>query len=304
MQKINTFIFFPVVTNYIEKALETLHEFTPPNFQVIIVDQTKNGIYDKVHKFNPELYIRSYRNLGFAKAANTGARLATTPYITICNDDIEIINKKWWDGVEETFDMDEKIIGVNPNSAKIAMWGYGCDHHTRLELLSKEECHTDAGYEYLLKGDYRNHADTKIMDKGIEIPLPKSFPLEQAGVIDGIATWFTVFKRDHYWSLGGFDERYYPGGGEDHELCARAYSQGLRMVGTSKSWIWHDWSASRDHPENVNPAIPELCWNNHDEIFPPELNEGAHADPWGHRTGKDGNKIPLIRVPEVHVAPL
>lgn len=304
VEKINTFIFFPVIPDYIEKAIETLHKFTPLNFQVIIVDQTKDGIYDVVKRFNPELYIRSYRNLGFSKAANTGARLATTKYITIANDDVEMINNAWWQGVEDTFSMDEKIIAVNPNSPKIAMWGYGCDHFTKFELLDKESCATEAGYQYLIDGDYANHADSTIMDLGELKPLPKSFPLKQAGVIDAIATWFTVFKRDVYWKLGGFDEKYYPGGGEDQDINARAYSKGLRMVGTSKSWVWHHWSSSRDHWDKLPEINKDLVWNNHDELWPPEWNEGAHMDPWGHRTDSEGKKIPLKRVSTVSTIPL
>lgn len=304
MEKINTFIVFPVIPDYIEAFLRTLHQFTPPNFQVIVVDQTKDGVYEIVKNYNPELYIRSYRNLGFSKAANTGAKLATTPYITIANDDVEFINSAWWQGIEDTFATDQKIIAVNPNSPKIAMWGYGMDHYTKFELLGKEECATEEGYNYLVAGDYSNHAVSTVDDKGERKSLPSSFPLKQTGVIDGIATWFTVFKRDFYCNLGGFDEKYYPGGGEDHDICARAYSKGYRMVGTMKSWVWHYWSSSRDHPEKLPPLREDLVWNNHDELWPPDLNGGARMDPWGHRTLSDGTKVPLKRVAEVHTIPL
>lgn len=300
MEKINTFVLFPVLPDYVGAFLRTLHQFTPPNFQVIVVDQTKDGIYDVVKPFNPELYVRSYRNLGFSKAANMGAALATTKYVTIANDDVEFINNRWWNGIEETFSSDERIIAVNPNSPKIAMWGYGCDHYTKFEILDQQSCATEAGYDYLLKGDYKNLEGRTIIDKGETKPLPTSFPLTQTGVIDGIATWFTVFKREVYWGLGGFDEKYYPGGGEDQDMNARAYSKGLRMVGTMKSWVWHHWSSSRDHPEKLPPLRQDLVWNNHDELWPPELNFGARMDPWGHRTDENGNKVPLKRVAKVH----
>src|SRR3989304_4654457 len=302
MDKLNTIVVFPVIPDYIEKFLQTLHEFTPPNFQVIVVDQTKDGIYDVVKRFNPEVYIRVYRNMGFSKAANMGAKLATTKYVTIANDDIEFINMKWWQGIEDTFAQADNIIAVNPNSPKLAMWGYGCDHYTRFEILDQESCKTEAGYDYLIKGDYSNHENATLVDKGEVKPIPKSFPLKQAGVVDGIATWFTVFDRERYWKLGGFEEKYYPGGGEDHDICARAYSKGYRMVGTMKSWVWHHWSSSRDHPEKLPPLRQDLVWNNHDELWPPEWNEGAQMDPWGRRTDKDGKKIPLKRVPLVSTA--
>lgn len=304
MEKINTFIFVPVIPDFIEKALETLHKFTPPNFQVIIVDQTVDGIYQKVSKYNPEVYMKVYRNMGFAKAMNMGARITTTKYVTFANDDIEWINTKWWQGIEDTFATDEKIVAVNPNSSKIAMWGYGCDHFTKFELLSQAECETESGYDYLVKGDYTNHKNSTIIDAGAEKPLPASFPLTQAGVIDAIATWCPVFKRDIFWALGGFEEKYYSGGGEDHDLNARAYSKGLRMVGTMKSWVWHHWSSSRDHPEKLPPLREDLIWNNHDELWPPEWNEGHKMDPWGHYTNSKGERVPLKRVPRVTTIPL
>jgi GT2 family glycosyltransferase len=303
MDKINTFIFIPVIPDYIDKCLETLHKFTPSNFQVIVLDQTISGVHDVVIKYKPELYIRSYRNLGFSKAMNMGAKLATTKYITCSNDDIEFINIKWWEGIEETFKQDDRIIAVNPNSAKIAMWGYGMDHYTRLEITSQEECQTEEGYQYLVDGDYSRLEGRQILDKGELKPIPQSFPYKQAGVVDGIATWCTVFKREKFWELGGFDEKYYPGGGEDHDICARAYSKQLRMVGTMKSWVWHHWSSSRDHPEKLPPLTPGLAWNNHDELWPPEWNNNFSMNPWGRYDTPEGH-VYMKRVPEVHTIPL
>lgn len=302
--KINTFVIFPVIPDYVEAYLRTLYQFTPPNFQVIVVDQTRDGIYDIVKPFGVEVYMRTYRNMGFSKAANMGAKLATTKYVTISNDDIEFINKRWWGGIEETFAQADNIIAVNPDSPKIAMWGYGLDHYTRFEIVSQERSQTDEGYDYLIKGDYSDLAGSTVVDRGETKPIPASFPLKQAGVVDGIATWCTVFKRDKLESLGWFEEKYYPGGGEDHDICARAYSKGYRMVGTLKSWVWHHWSASRDHPEKLPDIRQDLVWNNHDQLWPPEWNGGQKMDPWGKQNLPDGTKVSLKRVPLVWTAPL
>jgi GT2 family glycosyltransferase len=314
MPKLNTFVVFPVLPDYIEAFLKTLKQNTPDNYQVIVVDQTKDGCFDVVKPYNPELYIRSYRNLGFSKAANTGAKLATTPYVTICNDDVEFINPKWWQGIEDTFAMADNIVAVNPECPKYAMWGYGCDHYTKFEVLGYKDSFTEEGYQYLLKGDFSNHKGEIITDKGQPRPLPESFPLQHTGICDGIATWLTVFKRDVYWQLGGFDEKYYPGGGEDHDINARAYSKGLRMVGSTKSWVWHHWSSSRDHQDKLPSIDPRLVWNNHDELWPPQWNMSwdeklqkmipTSMDPWGHVTLQDGTKVPMRRISEVHVTPL
>src|SRR3989304_3774437 len=88
-------IVIPIIrTDFIEKCLETLYQMTDPKlFRVIVVDQTPNGVYEKI-KDKVHFYIRPNRNLGFAKAANEGiihAHRWGVPYIAVLNDDTELM---------------------------------------------------------------------------------------------------------------------------------------------------------------------------------------------------------------------
>ncbi len=300
MEKINTFIYPIIRQDNIERSLETLYKYTDDNFYVYVVDQTPNGVYDKI-KDKIHMYFRPYRNLGFAKAVNTGIRLADTPFVTIINDDTEFINKKWWNGILETFHKyGDTVLGVNPMSPKQAGWGYGWAPDKYVELMPYKETYTEEDYNFLLKGDF-----TSIEDK-----LPKTFPRHQTGVIDAIAMWFVVFKREAFDKVGLFHERFYPGSGEDYDFNCKCYSKNYRLLGTTLSWVYHHWSGSKGkgmgegNTEDVVATIdPARAWNKLGELWPAELNEGHDFDVWGYYT-HEGVKKPLNRALVSDIVPL
>lgn len=292
----NTFITNPIRPDFIERFIYTLYKYTPEGFRLIVIDQTKDGIYDLV-KDKTHLYMRPHRNLGFAKSMNEGIIHALhwgSKYITVSNDDVEFINSKWFSGIEETFAQDEKrIMAVNPMSPREPGWGYGWEHGKYIDLIEYKEVYDEKDYQYLLEGDF-----SKVEG------LPDTFPRRKVGVIDAIATWCTVFKKEFFGKFGLFDERYYPGGGEDYDINARCYREGYRMVGTTRSWAWHHWGKSKDdtdHKGKSLPAIQELVWMNPDALWPKEKNNGQGMDPWGKWTDEKGEKHPMYRIPEISV---
>lgn len=235
----NTFVVPFIRDDYIKPFLDSLYKFTDPEtFRVIVIDQSPLGVYndirDKVH-----LYIRPHRNLGFAKAMNTGIRLATTEFVSCYNDDVEFFNDDWWPGIVGTFkNMGDECFAVNPMSPREAAWGYGHKAPEGRVLtedkrgvvwlmdgspLELDRCKTPEGYGYLRR--------------------------QISGTIEGIALWGPTFRRSLFHKLGLFDERFYPGGGEDYDLNARAYDPGYgggryRMVASSLSWVYHHWGKS------------------------------------------------------------
>lgn len=294
--KENTIIIPIIRSDFVGRMLETLKQYTADNYNVIVIDQTATReAQDKYEKLT-HLWIRPYRNLGFAKAMNTGIVLANTPYITLANDDLEFMDNSWWQGILDTFKMDPRIIAVNPMSPKEGSWGYGyrddnkdtwqpTEHYvtdeTKLAVYPKrpdgtgflyKENFTHEDYDFLL-----NHNPTWAKDS----------------LCDAIAMWCTVFQREGLEQIGLLDERFYPGGGEDYDMCCRAYSQGKRMVGTTKSWVWHHWGKSRTISEN-NPTSTLFAsrprWNANEEVW------GDKFDVWGMENMPDGTKRPLKRM--------
>lgn len=285
----NTFIYNPIRSDFIEKAIETLYRYTDMSeSRVIVVDQTLNGLQLDMTKVH--LVLRPHRNLGFSKAMNEGIIHALrweSEYITCANDDIEYMDSRWWDGILETFTNFPTALAVNPECPKIPLWGYGRPHGEYFDIIPHKDPFIPEDYDYLLKGDLRDQDLSH---------LPSTFPTQKSGVTDAIATWHTTFKREFFEKIGMWEERYYPGGGEDYDLNARAYRENYRMLGTTRSWVWHWWGQSKDlTTADALPAINELRWMKPHELWPAEKNGGQSMDPWGRWTDKKGVKHPMLR---------
>lgn len=306
-----TFVYPIIRQDFISKSLITLHRYTDrEKFRVILVDQT---VGDPISKDFTDKYcdmVIRQKNMGFAKGANTGfihALRAETPYVAVVNDDTEFMYKGWLEDALEEFKSDPHIMAVNPECPRVPMWGYGLNNGEYTEIMPYQDEFTEEDIKYLKSGDY-NEAEIRARHP---FEIPKSFPFTKRGVVDAFAGWLAIFKRESLIEVGMYDERFVWGGGEDYDMMGRAYSCGWpiprekcepeyhrRMVSTMKSWVWHHWGQSKDERATLAPELftAREPWNNLDELWPPDLNGGAHMDPWGHHDGK-----PLIRVPEVHV---
>lgn len=292
MEIINTVIVPIIIPDYIERFLVTLYKYTPENFKVILIDQTLNGLTHYATDKRVHLYIRPYRNLGFAQAMNTGIRLSTTKYVTCSNDDVEFIHRSWWYGIEEGFSSDKQVKAVNTMSVCEPGWGYGCNRNSPEELVAKKEgelhCkfnREEERFEHLpYKEDYTDEDYQHLLR-------------QKNGMIDGIITWCTVFDREALLYKGLFDERFYPGGGEDYDMGGRFYSiywpsgqanplDRYRMVATSKSWAWHHLNKSRNTKQQYLPGFREN-WNHDHEMW---------EDHWTHPTLAKFRKDQVARV--------
>lgn len=251
MQKINTFVVPIIIPHYIERFLETLYAHTPPNFNLILIDQTKDGIAKYSNDSRVTIYLRPSKNLGFAHAMNTGIRISNTEYVTCANDDVEFIDIRWWDGIMQTFMADKQIKAVNPMSIAEPGWGYGCNRNSDESLVREKEqvlnCKFNREHERFEHLPYKEKYTPQEYDYLLS---------RKNGYIDGIITWMTVYERKALEYKGLYDERFFPGGGEDYDIGGRFYSQWwptgvanptdrYRMVATSRSWAWHHLNKSR-----------------------------------------------------------
>jgi GT2 family glycosyltransferase len=285
---------------YIGRLLYTLYKYSEPDsFRFILIDQVKDGVRPEVREYIKDkvhLYIHPSRNLGYAKACNEGIIHGIhwkTPYICCTNDDIEIMNRKWLQGIWDTFDMHDNIAAVVPMSPRVAGWGYGVVENP--EVLPYKEEYTEEEYDFLVRGDF-----------SLVPNLPKTMPKDQKGsIVDGAALIMPYFRREALLDVGMLDEHFFPGSGEDYDYNARAYKRGWRLVSTSLSWVWHHWTKSKDlfgSGELEDPYYKSRpYWNNMGDLWPPEWNEGHEHDVWGKYHSEDGTEKPLRRVDEVFV---
>lgn len=238
-----TFVFIPIIPDFIEEALKSLYEKTTINFRVVVVDQTKDGIYGLVKDY-ADLVIRNPRriNLGFSKANNEGIIHGLhwgSKYVVATNDDIIFLDNRWWQGIMDQFEAYPEMMAVCPASPIEPGWGYGIENKDTFQCpdwgvvvgeniypkgpdgdpITLEEAKTKEGYDKLLA--------------------------HRQGHIEGFAGWFVVGKNEMWRNVGLYDERFGPGGGEDYDYVHRIYVAGGRASATMRSFVWHHWSKSR-----------------------------------------------------------
>jgi GT2 family glycosyltransferase len=206
----------------VNKCIETLYKYTPPNFRLIVIDQNPNS---KIDSSRVHLHIKAYRPLGFTKACNIGWRLSDTKYTTLLNDDVEFIDSRWWQGVIDSFS-EPQIVAVNPKSAR----------------------------DYAIGGKVVNNVPyNSSYDKMLELPY-KSMQCR--------AMFCTVFRTDLAKRVGYFDEYFNMGGEDtDWILRAKMLREsqnkfrGYDVISTPLSYVWHWWQQSNTDPTFIKARI-------------------------------------------------
>ena len=229
------------------RSLKTFKKYAP-GAKVIVVDQTPEGALTfEQQKEYTNAYAWVYRALGFSKAMNFGILMSDTKYVCCANDDVELVDVRWWDGIIEAFKKHDNVCGVNPASIK----GFGGepDHLPYKEEYTKED------YDFLISPHV------------LETSQTPNFRPDM--VIHGIMTWFTVFDRDKLEAIKDngcyFDERFYPGGGEDYDLNCRVFDKKMSLLGIHSSWAYHHWNATRI--KSPPKLIDSLRWNSVEDKY-------------------------------------
>jgi len=272
----------------LKRCLETLYKHTPEGFRVIVLDQGKDEeLYGKIKEWT-HLYIKAYRNLGFAKACNYMARLADTAYVCFLNDDVEFINQKWWKGVSDTFeryDKDEpQVLCVNPGSMR-KLNGVG----------------TPVDNEFPYKPDYTEE------EYDAMVALESGGRGDLGIIVDGITPWCAIFHLQGFKDVGMFDEAFYPGGGEDYDLQNRAYlkhrTQGLRRhrcLGTSLSIAWHWWCSTKSTIGGEHSSFK--IFQEASNLYQEKWGTPEHPNPYPN--GTQSKTIEQLDRPESTIKPL
>lgn len=281
LPKENTFVIPIIRTDLIARCLETLYKYTPNNFYVYIIDQSLEGIDMGLRdKYNNLMIIRAPRsdthwtgNLGFTQATNLGIQLTQTPYITFLNDDVEFVHSDWWQGIMDTFVQVTEAtpsrppLLVNAASIKLPDWSVGRPAGDDHYILPYKEQYTDEDWRFLI--DEEHYVNDQLT-------------IKPGSVIDGINLYCSVAETRKLLEVGLLDEFWYPGGGDDYDLCCRASMHGYRCVGTTQSWVFHHWSKSF---ADVRDKIEMQ------ELVQQELRHGDLNEKWGWILDDDGNRV-------------
>lgn len=289
-------VIIPVIlTANIDRCLETLYRYTEAgSFYVYIIDMSVRGLDATAlrNRYKNLMVIRTPKsdvhytgNLGFAQATNLGISLVQTPYFMMCNDDVEFLNSRWFQGILDTFEQVAKDTPESPAviaccaSVRLADWSVGSDKD--FDIMPYKENYTQEDWDFLINEPHY---------------VNEHLTIQPGSVFDGVTMYACVCDTKKFLEVGLLDEKYFSGQGEDYDWSCKSRMYGYRCVATTKSWVFHHWSSTfralRDEIEEVKSLqIPELNWNNNHEKW------GQRFDIWGiacRECRKDGRNNPLL----------
>jgi GT2 family glycosyltransferase len=239
-----------IIVNYntkdlILQCLQSIFENTVDiSFEVIVVDNASDdGSCASINEKFPQVnLVSSEKNLGFGRANNLGARLASGTFLFLLNSDTLLI---------ENSIKFLKIFFENSNDPTIAVVG--------VKILDKnKKPHISYGnfpsiyqeiFEYgllkIFKKYYAEKLSPSIIDKSTEIKN-----------VDYIIGADMFFKKSVFDSISGFDEDfflYY----EETEICFRLKKLGYKIVWNPNTSIIHYVGSSGKTNEKFNYWIFE-----------------------------------------------
>jgi glycosyltransferase involved in cell wall biosynthesis len=196
-------IVIPCLNNLgIHDLIDDLYRLhSPEMFRIIVIDQTQDGL---TFKHPVHLHIRTVKSLGWSKAVNIGWRLADTPYTLLANDDVRLLDPRWYEDLTQHF-KDDAVLGANPFPALRTWDGSGTPTWYYDNNPEKFAWTKDKPFESYTKEEY---------DK-----LKK---LLWGGCGGGTTYFFTMFKKEAKDIVGLIDEAY-PINGSDYDHCRRIY---------------------------------------------------------------------------------
>jgi hypothetical protein len=214
-------------------------------------------------------------NLGFAQSTNLGISLVQTPYFCMLNDDVEMVNSAWWQGVLDTFQQVEQAtpespaVIVCPASIRLADWSVGRADGDDFDILPYKKQYTEKDWDFLIHEPHY---------------VNEHLTIQPDSVFDGVTMYACVADTQRFIKVGMLDERYYVGSGEDYDYSCIARMKGFRSVATTKSWVWHWWSSTfralrAEKKEVISLQIPELNWNNNHEKWNTYKDGFKFSDP-------------------------
>jgi GT2 family glycosyltransferase len=204
----------PAVTR---RCLASLQKFAPAA-EVIMVDDGSEleetaAMLADFRDRNGWILVRHPHSMGHSRTCESGARVATRPYLCLLNSDTLITPWSWW-AAKDAFESDATIGVSGPSTSFCA---------TEQMLPRAMHCR-----------HYWNDSQIcAFAERYLATVQPRSWhDLSEAG-------GFAFFIRRHLWKLlGGLDPNL-PDYGNESELCKRVLKRGMRIVWTRNSYIHH-----------------------------------------------------------------
>ena len=214
------------VTNRCLRAIQCSTNTTP--FEVIVVDDYSSDQTSKaLRNIRGIKVISNLSNQGYLESTNIGASIASpsSQYIALLNNDTEPIGN-WLD----------ELLNVFLNNENVAIVGSTLFYPDgRLQESGSQIFKTGNGYNIGKGFSSINEMFTSLRE------------------VDYCSAASILVSRTFWNNMGGFDERYKPAYYEDTDLAMAAWSNGMKVYISPKSWVIHHEGVS--HGTSVTGGI-------------------------------------------------
>ncbi len=206
---------------YTKKCVESVLKNSSYPYELILIN---NGSSDSTSQYLKKLrpkfeflkkvsIIDFKKNLGVAKALNTGILKSSGRYVCYINNDV-IVTKYWLEGL---------VYALNENK-KNAVAGTMFNPFENKTFVKKAE------------------KNQKIIDiEAARIRLENFNKVKKAKTVHGLCM---CIKKSIFKKTGLFNENFYPCFGEDIEFCERVKKAGFRLADACGVYIFHFWNKS------------------------------------------------------------
>lgn len=194
------------------KLLDSIQEYcSGDNYEIILVDNGsgKDAVDEIKSKFPEATYIQNKSNLGFAKAANRGAKKARGKYLWFLNSDCHLI-ESMISQLREALESKNDAAAVTPKTVD-----YGGHFYS--------VCRNFPTYRNIIFSRGSLLSRIPGLEKYAETYTLPDF--REITKVDAMAGTAMFIRREDFNKVGGFDERFFLYF-EDTDLCQRLNREG------------------------------------------------------------------------------
>ena len=163
-------------------------------------------------------------NRGFAAACNAGAKIAEGEYVCFLNDDT-LPAKDWL--ARMLFAFDTMLDGFGCGNEKLGAVGPLSNYVSGAQRIKES-----------------NIPLTAANRDGVASSLERKY-----GLTHFLSGFCIMFKKQLFEEVGGFDEKFYPGGAEDNAICVELLKRGYHLGVVGDAYVFHYGSQTLARPE-------------------------------------------------------
>ncbi|MBT3530306.1 MAG: glycosyltransferase [Gammaproteobacteria bacterium] len=259
-------------------CIKSILEFVSTPYELILVDNNStDATPELLSRLKNVKILRNEGNLGFVKAVNQGAAIASGANILLLNNDA-LLEKDTVENALKTLQSDSSIGAVG----------------AKIKLLDGKL--QEAGSIIWNDGSCLGYGRNETIDKG-------EFNFQRD--VDYCSGAFLLFARSDFEALEGFDEQFSPAYYEESDFCIRLKQSGKRIVYCPDAQITHYEFASTggfDSASELQIAHRELLLNKHADYLS-ERQEKSVENVLAARTANNFPNVLIIddRVPYPHL---